>query len=89
LPEEEATGTPTLEEFETMLAESIDRWNRELREEGVQEGEARMLLQLLRLKFGPLSSEVEERVRSADANRLLEWGKRILNAETLSDVFRS
>jgi flagellar biosynthesis/type III secretory pathway protein FliH len=96
LPEEAAAVTPTLEEFETMLAESIDRWNRELREEGrlegrqegLQEGEARMLLQLLRLKFGPLESEVEERVRSAEADRLLEWGKRVLSAKTLTDVFR-
>ena len=28
---QEASDTPTLEELETMLAESIDRWNRELR----------------------------------------------------------
>jgi hypothetical protein len=79
-----------------MLAESIDRWNRELqeeslqkgREEGRQEGEARMLLQLLRLKFGSLDSTVEERVRSADADQLLEWGERILSSETLADVFK-
>jgi predicted transposase/invertase (TIGR01784 family) len=105
LPEEEAAVTPTLEEFETMLAESIDRWNRELREEGLQEGlqkglqegrqeglqagEARMLLQLLRLKFGPLDAAIEERVRSAEADRLLEWGKRVLSAVLLADVFES
>jgi hypothetical protein len=47
-----------------------------------------MLLHLLRLKFGPLESEVEERVRSAEADRLLEWGKRVLSAITLTDVFR-
>ncbi|MES1245057.1 MAG: Rpn family recombination-promoting nuclease/putative transposase [Acidobacteriota bacterium] len=90
LPDEAVAVTPTLEEFETMLAESIDRWNRELREEGLQEGlqkgEARMLLQLLRMKFGRLEPEVEERVRSADADRLLEWGRRVLNAELLEDV---
>ena len=83
-----------------MLAESIDRWNREIREEGrqegrqealqeaVQEGEARLLLRQLRLKFGPLDPETEERVRSADAGRLLEWGDRILTAESLQDVLR-
>ena len=99
LPEEAATATPTLEEFETMLAESIDRWNQELREEGVQEGlekgrqegrqegEALMLLQLLHLKFGSLAPEIESRVRSADANSLLEWGKRVLSAGTLADIF--
>jgi hypothetical protein len=86
-----------------MLAESIDRWNRELREEGVQEGlqkgvqeglqkgvqegEARMLLQLLRLKFGSLTPEIEERVGSANADSLLEWGARVLSAGTLADIF--
>jgi hypothetical protein len=114
---EEPTGTPTLEEFETMLAESIDRWDRELREKGIQqgiqqgiqegiqkglqegiqegiqkglqEGEARILLRQLQLKFGPLGSEVEERVRSADADCLLEWGARLLSADTLADIFKS
>jgi predicted transposase YdaD len=91
-----------------MLAESIDRWNREIREEGRQEGrqegwqegreegraegrqegEARVVLRLLRLKFGPLEPEIEDRVRSGDADRLLEWGERALTAESLRDVFR-
>jgi hypothetical protein len=86
----------TLEEVETMLAESIDQWNRELREkgreegrqEGRQEGEARLVLRQLRLKFGPLEPAIEDRVRSADADRLLEWGERVLTAGSLEDVFR-
>jgi hypothetical protein len=40
------------------------------------------------LKFGPLEPEVEERVRSADADRLLEWGERIVTAGSLAEVFR-
>jgi hypothetical protein len=92
LSEEEVSGTLTLEELGIMLAESIDRWNREIREEGRQEGrqegEARLLLRLLRLKFGPLATDVEERVRSADAERLLDWGERLLTAESLQDVFQ-
>lgn len=95
LSQEEVSAAGTLEEVETMLADSIDRWNRELREkalqegrqEGRQEGEARIVLRQLRLKFGPLDSEVEERVRSADADRLLEWSERILTAESLQDIF--
>jgi len=75
-----------------MLAESIDRWNRQIREEGReegrQEGEARVVLRQLRLKFGPLPSEIEERVRSADAGRLLEWSDRVLTAGHLEDIFR-
>jgi hypothetical protein len=48
-----------------------------------------MLLRQLQLKFGPLGSEVEERVRSADADSLLEWSRRILSADTLDDIFKS
>lgn len=96
VPEEEASSTLTLEELDTMLAESIDRWNRKIREEGRQEGrqeghqegEARVVLRLLRLKFGPLTPEVEDRVRSTDADRLLEWSGGVLTAERLEDVFR-
>jgi hypothetical protein len=85
---EEVSAALTLEDLETMLAESIDRWNREIREEGRQEGEARVVLRLLRLKFGPLEPALEDRVRSADADRLLEWGERVLTAESLQQVFR-
>jgi predicted transposase YdaD len=102
LPEEEAApDAPTLEEFEAMLAESIDRWNQEIREAGRQEGrlegrqegkvegEAGILLRLLRSKFGALNAVVESRVRSADADQLLEWADRVLTSERLEDVFRS
>jgi len=90
--EERVSVKRTLEAVETMLAESIDRWNRELREEGRREGRqeegARLVLRQLRLKFGPLDPEIEERVHSADPDRLLEWGERVLTAESLRDIFR-
>lgn len=70
-----------------MLAEKIDRWNRQLRETALQEGEARSLLRLLRLKFGTLEPEIEERVRSADVDHLAEWSERILTAESLNEIF--
>ena len=34
------------------------------------------------------ASEIEERVLSTDADRLLEWSDRVLTAERLQDVFR-
>lgn len=81
----------TLEEFETMLAENIDEWNRKIRDEslelGVQQGEARVLLRQLRLKFGPLSAATEERMRSAAPDLLEKWSDRILTAESLESVF--
>jgi hypothetical protein len=97
---QEEAATLKLEELETMLAEKIDRWNREIlekgreepreegRDEGRQEGEARLVLRLIRLKFGPLEPELEERVRTADPDSLLVWGERVLTAENLQDVFR-
>ncbi len=71
-----------------MLAESINRWTREIREEGRQEGEAQVVLRLLRLKFGRLEPETVYRVRSADPDHLLKWGERVLTAQSLQDVFR-
>jgi len=85
----------TLEEIETMLAENLKLWNPKLweegRKEGLQEGRregANLALSQLHLKFGPLEPEVEDRVRSASTDLLLEWGKRILTAESLQEVFR-
>jgi hypothetical protein len=85
------SATLTLEDFETMLAENIDEWNRKLREEsleqGVQQGEARLLLRQLRLKFGPLGPETEERVRSAAPDFLEKWSDRLFSAKNLDEIF--
>lgn len=89
-PIQEALG---LKEFKVMLEQRIEQWNRELREEGRQEGlregEARLLLRLLERKFGRLDPQVRERVRGADADRLLDWGERMLSADRLEDVFEN
>ena len=73
------------------LQEGLQEGRQEGLQEGLQKGRqewgAGMLLRLLRLKFGPLAPEVEERVRSTDPDRLLEWGDRVLTAERLQDVF--
>ena len=104
LSPEDVSADLTLEEIETMLAVNLKLWNPKLweegrqegRQEGVQEGlqegrqegKAEMVLSLLRLKLGQLEPEVEDRVRSAGADLLLEWSKRVLTAESLQDVFR-
>jgi hypothetical protein len=84
-----------LEEFKAMLEKRVEEWNRILREEGRQEGlqeglqkgEATLLLRLLEQKFGRLDSRTRKRVQSAGAERLLDWGTRVLTAERLEDVF--
>ena len=62
-------------------------WREEGRQEGRQEGEATLLLHLLRRKFGQLDPVIEGRVYSAEAAQLLQWGERVLAADTLDEVF--
>jgi predicted transposase YdaD len=57
------------------------------RMEGRREGEAEMLLRLLRVRFGPLPTEVTARVTAADPETLLRWSERVLSAPTLEAVF--
>ena len=53
---------------------------------GVRKGEARVLLTLLRLKFGTVSEAVEARIDQADADTLLGWSGRVLSAGSIEDV---
>ena len=81
-----------------MLAERVIEWTEEWkrqgleqglqqgRQEGRQEGEAALLLRLLERRFGPLDEPIRQRVRTADAETLLQWGERILTAGTLEEV---
>jgi hypothetical protein len=81
------TTTP-LEEIEALLSESALESRQADYLEGFQEGVALMMLTLLRSKLGPLEADVEDRIRSTDADLLLEWSDRIPTAESLQDVFR-
>jgi len=93
-PIPEALG---LEEFKVMLEQRIEEWNHEILEKGIekgiekgrQEGEAALLLRQLERKFGRLDLQTSERVQGADAERLLDWGERVLTAERLEDVFEN
>lgn len=75
------------------IQEGRQRGVKEGREKGIQEGrqagEALLLLRLLERKFGRLDAPTRTRVRNADAERLLEWGERVLSAQRLEDVFGS
>ena len=57
------------------------------RQEGRQEGEYRLLLQQLKLKFRSIPKNYLQQMTAADADLLLIWGKRILTAENIEDVF--
>jgi hypothetical protein len=72
------------EENKAMTALSV-----RMREAGMQQGEAEILLRQLRKKFGPQAAQQHEvRVKQADLASLEHWADAILEAETLDDLFR-
>ncbi|EIC20973.1 RpnC/YadD family protein [Thiorhodovibrio frisius] len=57
-------------------------------EKGVQQGEATILMMQMEEKFGSDSVEAHrERIVAADPEKLLQWSKRILTAETPETIF--
>jgi len=74
-----------------MLAERIDTWNQQLREEslqqGEQKGEAKALLLLLEKRFGAVDQGTRDRITKADSDLLLGWIDRFATATRLADVF--
>jgi flagellar biosynthesis/type III secretory pathway protein FliH len=78
-------------EADTVLAERIESWfeeaTRKGHEQGMQQGEAQVLLRLLTLKFGELDEASRQRIEMADAETLLLWSERILFADTLDKVW--
>jgi predicted transposase/invertase (TIGR01784 family) len=77
--------------FAEGLEEGIVKGKQEGKQEGRQEGriegEAAMLIRLLERKFRPLPESARQRIASADAETLLVWGERVLDANTLDEVW--
>jgi predicted transposase/invertase (TIGR01784 family) len=77
--------------FAEGLEEGIVKGKQEGKQEGRQEGriegEAAMLIRLLERKFRPLPESARQRVSSADAETLLIWGERVLDANSLDEVW--
>ncbi len=96
-------GVRDLEEVSTMITENTLDWTaewrmkgreeglvegrREGRKEGRKEGEAALLLRQIERKFGATEPQVRRRIRNASAEDLLDWGERLVTAETLAEVF--
>ncbi len=56
-------------------------------EEGIQQGQSTLLKTQLESKFGTLTKPYQQRLNKANMNTLCQWGKRILTAQTLDEVF--
>jgi hypothetical protein len=85
----------TVEEMEMALDQYMVEWKQRLlaqgMEKGLQEGlqqqSVRLLLTILNERFGELSPELSDRVRTTDADTLDIWFRRAITAQSLEEVF--
>jgi hypothetical protein len=68
------------------VAEGLAQGRDEGRGEGEQRGRARLVMQQLTTRFGPLPAEVREVIATASVERLDDIGVRVLTASTLGDA---
>jgi predicted transposase/invertase (TIGR01784 family) len=61
----------------------------ECMQEGTLKGETQLLSRQINKRFGPLPPWVQQNLAQADIAQLELWGERILDAQTLADVFLS
>jgi len=73
---------------ETAAQETLFDWTRQWQEEGRRQGGAELLLRQTERKFGPLGSHDRMRIELASADRLFDWGERLVDARSLEEVFR-
>jgi hypothetical protein len=56
-------------------------------EKGMIRGESIMLQMLLKRKFGEIQASYRDRIEHADADTLLTWGERLIDAKKVEDIF--
>lgn len=65
---------------------TASRLRAEGRAEGRVEGQAKVLMQLMAEKFGPVPGRIVDAVRTASQDQLDTWTGRLLSADTLDDL---
>jgi predicted transposase/invertase (TIGR01784 family) len=65
-----------------------EQWREEGIQKGIQKGEATLLIKLLERRFNTIPSSYMDSIHQADANILLTWGERVLEAKSLEDIFK-
>ena len=65
----------------------IEKGHEKGREEGREEEREAFLLDLLAHRFGPPSKDTVARVKAGSADDIRRWGRRVLSAGTLAEVF--
>ena len=87
VPIDPAQQTSDDQEFLMNTQDIVDNWRREAIQEGLQEGERKLLLRQLRRRFGAaVDHEIERRVTAAPAEQIELWAERVLSAATLAEL---
>lgn len=65
----------------------VETWRREAIQEGVEQGERKLLLRMPRRRFGhQVDGETERRLEAASAQQIEVWAERVLSAATLAEL---
>ncbi|HEY0476453.1 MAG TPA: DUF4351 domain-containing protein [Kofleriaceae bacterium] len=87
VPTDPAQQTHDDQEFLMNTQDIVENWRREAIQEGLAQGERKVLLRLLRRRFGAaVDGEVERRVQAATAGQVEVWAERVLSAATLAEL---
>ena len=83
VPIDPAQQTSDDQEFLMNTQGIVENWRRE----AMEQGERKVLLRLLRRRFGPeVDGEAERRVAAASAEQVEVWVERVLSAGTLAEL---
>ncbi len=75
-----------LQEMQAMLAERVKTWTEEWKQQGLQQGESKLLHRLLSRRFGPLPKWADDCLARASAAELESWTDRVFDAQNLEEV---
>ena len=82
-----AQQTSNDQEFLMNTQDIVENWRREAIQQGLEQGERKLLLRLLRRRFGAaVDGEAERRVATAPGEQIEIWAERVLSAATLAEL---
>ncbi|MBF0179969.1 MAG: Rpn family recombination-promoting nuclease/putative transposase [Magnetococcales bacterium] len=81
-----------LQEVVIMLTARVEKWAKDYEQRGMQKGEqqgqAKLLLNLLQERFGMIPEAIQKQVTTAGLEEIDAWARRLFKADSLQAVFR-
>jgi hypothetical protein len=87
VPTDPAQQTSDDQEFLMNTQDIVETWRREAIQEGLVQGERKLLIRLLQRRFGAeVDGETERRLTAASSRQIEVWAERVLSAATLTEL---